>query len=449
MKIESVSDSAIGRRRITWGLPLALFIVLTLNTTVLQVANVVSTTGFVRQVGIEQVPTLWIIDMIITLIATGVYSLVVDRLPRATLMGGLLLSMALVYLGLQALFAGSAPAWLTYPLLYLISDQQFVLFPLAFWALANDLYTTSEAKHVFPIITTGTVAGSLLGNGMTVALASQSTSVLLSLAAVLLLTALAVLWISIRLRRRRIRARQARVSGLAIQETVTTALEFVKSVRSFRYMTAAMLLASISLTILEYHFLATLDNFAIQSSNAGAQFQTIYGSYRLVFFIAIWVFQWSIAGRLLSRIKLQNTFLWLPVTLTLAASMALALPGFWGGAIARFAARLVQRGWEEPARKIFQGLIPDEKRGRISAFMDSYIYAIATIIGCIILIGGLLLEQRLPETLVMTLTLALAGIAGLLSFIAVLKMRQVFEESLLNWRFARSRRKSVLDKIDL
>lgn len=449
MKIDSVSDSVIMRRKISWGLPLALFVVLTLNTTVLQVANVVSTAGFVRQVGIEQVPTLWIIDMVITLVATGVYSLVVDRLPRATLMGGLLLSIALVYLGLQALFAGAAPAWLTYPLLYLISDQQFVLFPLAFWALANDLYTTTEAKHVFPIITTGTVAGSLLGNGLTVALASQSTASLLTLAALLLLTALLVLWVAIRMRRRRIRARQARISGLAMRETVTTALEFVRSVRSFRYMAAAMLLASVALTILEYHFLATLDAFASQSSDAGAQFQTIYGSYRLVFFIAIWVFQWAIAGRLLSRVKLQNTFTWLPVTLTLAAAVALVVPGFWGGAVARFAARLIQRGWEEPARKIFQGLIPDEKRGRISAFMDSYIYAIATIIGCIILIGGLLLERTLPETLVVTLTLATAGIAGLISFVAVLKMRQVFEESLLNWRFARSRRKSVLDKIDL
>jgi AAA family ATP:ADP antiporter len=447
MKIESVSGSSTGRRRIAWGLPLALFIVLTLNTTVLQIANVVSTTGFIRQVGIEQVPTLWIIDMIITLVATGAYSLVVDRLPRATLMGGLLLSMALVYLGLQAMFAGAAPAWLTYPLLYLISDQQFVLFPLAFWALANDLYSTSEAKRIFPIITTGTVAGSLFGNALTVALASQATSTLLTLAAALLVIGLIVLWVAVR--RQTIRARHARISGIATREMLATALEFVKSVGSFRYMTAAMLLASISLTILEYHFLAELDKFALQGSDAGTQFQSIYGAYRLVFFLAIWAFQWAVSGRLLSRIKLQDTFLLLPVTLTMAASVALAVPGFWGGAIPRFAARLIQRSWEDPARKIFQGLIPDEKRGRISAFMDSYIYAIATIIGCIILIGGLLLEQTLPEALVMTLTLATAGLAGLISFIAVLKMRQVFEESLLNWRFARSRRKSVLDKIDL
>jgi hypothetical protein len=426
-----------------------LFVVLTLNTTVLQIANVVSTAGFVRQVGIDQVPTLWIIDMVITLIVTAGYSLVVDRLPRSTLMAGLLLSMALVYVGLQALFAGSAPVWVTYPLLYLISDQQFVLFPLAFWALANDLYTTTEAKHVFPIITTGTVAGSLLGNGLTVALASQSTATLLLLAASLLLIGLVVLWVAIRLRHRRIRARQARVSGLAMRETVAAAVEFVKSVRSFRYFTIAMLLASVALTILEYHFLATLDDFARQSSDAGAQFQAIYGGYRLVFFVAIWVFQWAIAGRLLSRIKLQNTFLWLPVTITLSASIALAVPGFWGGAVARFGARLIQRGWEEPARKIFQGLIPDEKRGRISAFMDSYIYAIATIIGCIILIVGLLLENMLSPALVLTGTLAVAGIAGLISFVAILRMREVFEESLLNWRFARSRRKSVLDKIDL
>jgi hypothetical protein len=130
--------------------------------------------------------------------------------------------------------------------------------------------------------------------------------------------------------------------------------------------------------------------------------------------------------------------------------IALALPGLIGGLAARFVARLIERVWDEPARKALEGLVPDERRGNIGTFLDSHFYSIATLAGSAVLIiffrvvaAGIMSEY---QSVIMYL--AIAGAAGVAAFAAALALRRVYDKSLLNWRLARSRRKSVLDGID-
>jgi len=434
-----------------WKLVLPLLGVLAINTLVLEIADVVATSGFVSKVGPAQVPWLWLADMAATLLLSGFYALVVDRMSRVQLVGLLLGGAALAYLVIQSLLSYGAPEGVTYFLLYILSDQQLIVFPLAFWALANDMYTPSEAKRLFPVIAAGSALGSIVGNsvgaGSAVVFArlGQSSSQLLSVGAALLLTGAAVLWLTFR--NRPVRARQSTRGEANLRGTLQVGMDFFRNVPLFTYLAVAMLLMQLALTFVEYHFLYSIDRAAPSNS---LLFQTIYSAYKVAFIATMILFQWLVVGRFLDKVGLKNTFLALPFALLLAASSALALPGFLGGAIARFVARLVERGWDEPSRKSLQNLIPDERRGRVGAFLDSYFYAVATMAGCVILLLLLWLSAsgRLPPGAAQTIYLGLAGLASLGAIWAAFKSRAAYEASLLDWRLARPRRRSVLDGIE-
>ena len=140
----------------------------------------------------------------------------------------------------------------------------------------------------------------------------------------------------------------------------------------------------------------------------------------------------------------------LPVTLVIVAGGMLLVPGLLGAALGRFLARLIQRGWDDLARKSVQGMIPDERRGRVSIMMDSYFYTIATLVGCLTL-GALQLAASLgwlSADGAVAVYLVIVAIAAVGAVVASLRMRTLYESSLLNWRLARARRKSVLDGLE-
>ncbi len=433
-----------------WKLVLSLFSLLAINTLVLELSDVVAMAGFISNIGAPSILWLWVADMLITLLAVGGYALAIDRTPRVRLMAWLLGGLAAVYLVLLLLFGYHAPDWLTYPSLYIIADLQSAIFPLTLWTLANDVYTMSDGKRLFPIIGTGFAVGSVFGNGLAAGSAvlvsdpSRNVSNLLALMAIILLGGIVLLWYAFH--NRPVRARQARESGINVRETAQIGVDFFKGVPLFGYLAIAMLLAGLSLTIVEYHFLATAE----QSVANSLQFQAFYGTYKMALILAILLSQWLVAGRLLKRVPIKDAFLVLPVALVVAVGCVLAVPGLLGAAAGRFLARWMQRAWDELARKALQGLVPDERRGRISTFMDSYFYAVATVAGCLIM-GGLLfaaVSGWLPDGTVIMTYLLIAALAAIGAVWASLRLRIVYDKSLLDWRLARSRRKSVLDGIE-
>lgn len=441
-------------KRGEWGLAISLLLLLAINTLVLELSDVVAMAGFVSSVGTPQIIWLWIVDMVITLLSAGMYAVIVDRVSRVRLIAALLGGFAVVYLVLQLLFSYGAPDWLTYPLLYILADQQYVIFPLAFWVLANDVYTMSESKRLFPLIGAGYAVGSIAGNALAAGSGSlmqnaaqgqQQTAALLTLGALMFLIGLGLLWLTFR--QRQVRARQSQQVGADVRETFKVGMDVVRGVPLFRWLAIAMLLAGLALTVIEYHFFFVVDQAV---ANDPLRFRTFYGTYKVVLILSTLLVQWLIAGRLLEKVGMKNAFIVLPAGLIASGGLALALPGLAGGAAGRFLARLLQRAWDEPARKSTENLVPDERRGRVSALLDSYLYAIATIAGCLLL-AVLFLITSLGWVSAQTATwcyLGVAAVAAVGALVAAVRLRSQYDSSLLNWRLARSRRKSVLDGIE-
>ena len=103
-------------------LAFSLWVLIAINTFVLELADVVATAGFIGNLGVDRIPWLWIVTTVITIFAAGFYLVFIDRFPRLQLVIWLLTGLAILYLLLEFLFAFNAPIWLTYPSLYLLAD---------------------------------------------------------------------------------------------------------------------------------------------------------------------------------------------------------------------------------------------------------------------------------------------------------------------------------------
>ncbi len=421
-------------------------LIMLVNMLTLEATFVVSTSGFLETIGSNQLPLLWIIDMVLVLIGTTVSSAVIDRWPRKKFLSWILFGLAFFYLFIRMLLSYGVPERGAYPFLYMIAEQQVLVIPIVFWAMANDIFSIQQTKRLFPLIAASGVIGGVVGNSLAVSLANYFASrgresyELLIINALLLL----ILFVVFQVLGRQIptTARLAR-EGETLREMFADGWDFVRNVEVFRYLAIAMLGVGFALTVIEFNFLDVLNaNFQ------GIQFQSFFGMYRIAQTISIVLVQGLLASRLLNSLDLKRIFILLPVACVLVILAALLIPGLVAIAVARLFGRTILFGIDEPARKSLQGLIPDEKRGRVSSFLDGYLYATGTIIGSALLMLLLWLNNSglLAAGWHTWVYLAVGVVISLGSVWAARKLWLSYDTSMLDWRLARrKRRSSVLD----
>ncbi len=449
MKVKERLQQALNIRADEWGLLLVLIALIALNTMALESADVVATSSYLGRLGMSALPLLWVVDMVVILLSSALYTLIADRFPRRTLMQGLMLGFGLSLLIIRLLIAYSSPN-LIYTLLYILVDQQLILFPLSFWALANDHYNVAASKRLFPLIAAGGLVGNVVGNG----LAGQSAILLgrwgfssddlLFVCGALFFLTWGVVTAAFP-KRKDLPTPQPSEQAGGLRETWEVGREFVKNVPLFRYLFLALLLSEIVLTIIEYHFLAqTTAQFADP-----LQFQTFYGLYKAALTILSLLLQLFVAGRLLEKIGLKNVFFIYPALLCVGSLAAITFLNVVSAVGANLSARIALNAIENPARKSVQGLIPDAKRGRVGAFLDSYVYAGGTLVGCFILEVWILLGENAllsPQAVIIGYN-TVGVIAGAMTLWIVSRLHKTYDESLWHPWLARRKRRSVASEL--
>jgi len=448
LNIKTRIQQALNIRTDEWGLLLVLIALIALNTMALESADVVATSSYLAQLGMSALPLLWLADMAVIGLSSALYTLIADRFPRRTLLQGLMLGFGGTLLVIRGLIAYSSPG-ISYTLLYILVDQQLILFPLSFWALANDHYNVAASKRLFPIIAAGGLIGNVLGNG----LAGQSAlllrrwgcsgdDLLFVCSALFFLT-----WslVTLALPKRQPAPPPAAISANVLRETWEVGRDFVKNIPLFRYLFLALFLSEIALTIIEYHFLA-------QATGRFAdllQFQTFYGIYKAALTVLPLLLQLFVTGRLMEKLGLKNVFFIYPAVLFLGSATAMTFLNFAAAVGANLSARIVLNAVESPARKSVQGLIPDAKRGRVGAFLDSYVYAVGTMAGCLILEGWILLGENAilsPQTVIIGYNM-LSAVAATATLFLVFRLHKTYDESLWHPWLARRKRHSMTSSL--
>ncbi len=428
---------------------LTLALLLFINSLILESNEVVATSGFVGRVGPEQIPWVWAVALLAGMIGSGAYSLVVDRTRRERLAIAVFLGFAVLYVALYGLFRLGAPDSVSYPLLMMVNEQQWLLLPMLMWALAGDLFSVAESKRLFPLLGMAALAGGIDGNLVTASLSqrlSQSTAgsvVLLLMNAAWLLLMTAILTLSSR--RIKITTRQAAKSDKPL-ETLREGLAFIREVPSYRYLTLAMLLLGASLNVIEYQLIATM----AQTHAGAASLEAFYATLRAARIVLMLLVQGLAAGWLLKRFGFKSVFFLMPVALLGGLLLAWLWPTLIGVVLGEYLSRITLQGIDEPSRRSFVGLVPDERRGRVSAFLDGYLYQLGSILSCGMVLAVLAAVRRnvlTPQMGRMVYT-ALALACAATALWALTRFRAHYDASMFNWRLRRRQRKSVLDNIE-
>lgn len=424
---------------------------LVVNAMALQISSIVGISGFLSDGGVNQYLMLLPINYLIIFGITVAQALYVDRFDRRELMGWVILAFVFIFGLIRAMFGFQVPGVISYGAMYIMSEVQYVVFPLIFWILANDIYQTSESQRLFPLIAGIGLFGKLLGIGIAwyfptlVETAGIAREEVLTINVLIYLIAFVV----IKWRLTHLSIRKTRVESMSLKETLEEAWGFIKEVPAFRFLTIAIVGLTIADTIVEFRFLGITDA-AFPTAN---DYQVFFASFRLGITLLSLAVQGFATSRLIKALGLKNAFMILPIITLISAVWMILVPAGPGALLSAVGAmgilKLVRDTTAETTRKSFQGLVPEERRGRVSLFMDSYLPALGTILGCLLAGIVVIVGLSLRADLYYYVYLSIAFLAAVMAVWAVLRVRKTYETSMLNWRLKRRQRgASVLDGLE-
>lgn len=422
---------------------LGLGLVLAVNSFATQLSGIVSLSGFIGQVGVNEILWLWVVANAAVVGLSGLQSRLMDHPDRLHTVQRVALVFGVLFVALRILFFFETPDWLRYGWLYLVSDQQWLWFPVIFWVLAGDYFNVTRARQVFPILSAFGLVGELLGI-LTAALSPANgpgTPWLLALNAGLYVLAFVVL---MRLRRTNgLRPAPTTKITPAAQEKHKNWREiygFLKEIPAFRYVALGVLPVMLCDTVIEFHFLVS----SAAAITDPADYQRFYSLYRLALTLSALVMQTGVSSKLLTRMALPVAMLIYPITLLGISGVFLLLPIFPISLFGIWLMKLVRDTIHSSARKTLFALIPDDYRGRVSLTVETLLVGLSTG-GSSVALAAVVFTGVLSVPLTY---LALSVACGGLAVGMGLKVRAVYDASLLNWRLKRKpARSNALDKI--
>lgn len=444
MKLSQLPKTDKKERKLVYVLGFALLV----NALAMQISGIVSVSGFLDSDNVNQILIVLFIDYALIIAIGSIQSVIIDKFNRVSLIQWVMLIFALTFIVLRVLFMLNVPNWLNYSLMYIISEQQFVVFPLIFWVLANDVFKFSQAKRLFPIISGWNFVGKLIGIGI----AAVSPSLFLNLGInpeeILLvnvfvyLVGFMVLFGGLR----DVTVRETVHQEESLKKTLSEGWEFIMGVPAFKYLMMALVALAVADTIIEFRFLVITD----RTFDTLEKYQTFYSIYRLGTTLIALVLQTFITGFLIKKMQLKNVFFFFPIAAAGAAIGMLLTPGV-GIAIAGMAmVKLVRDTVHESGRASFLGLVPEERRGRVSTLLETYFPSFGTMLGCV-LAGAVVLVGEAKGQDLSIYYLLIALVTGLFAFTSIFRMVKSYDSSLLNWRLKRRQRSTstqLLNKLN-
>jgi len=430
------------------GIVFTMGAVLLINALAQQISEITAISNFLSEVGVNFILVVWMVDSVIILVTMGLQSIIIDRFNRINLVKWVIVAFLAAFLLMRLLYFTGAPDWLRYALLYLLAMQQLVFFPVVFWILANDIFDVAQAKRLFPLITSFGFIGKLSGILVSLLVPSLSQRFtflrpegLILMNAGFYLIILGLFYFGTR----SIKLRTITRMKESLVETLSEGWDFVREVPVFRYLSLSILALLVCDVVIEFRFLV-VSNEVFRDP---ASYQTFYATYSLALTIATILMQSLLTSRIISRLTIKNSFLIKPVSALIGSSWMFLQSGLIGAIGGVVLLRFSQHALDVPTRNTFLSLVPEERRGRVSIFNESYLYFVGILAGCLMTGAVVLLGIKLEIDSFYRLYLGISIILASAATYAILKLRKSYDSSMLNWRLKRRQRgKSVLDQLE-
>lgn len=198
-------------------------------------------------------------------------------------------------------------SWL-YPVIYLWAGLFGVIAPTQVWTLANELFTTREAKRLFGVVGSGGILGGFVGGWLAAKLAPMigTTHLMLVVVAMLILAALTVERLA-RLRR----GGQAAVAGPPAPRNLTQSLKVISRSSHLRLMAGLVFVSALATTSVDFQFSVIAEQSISERDKLTAFFGAVYGTVSLVAFLL----QLVLTSRVLAFFGVGFAILLLPFSL--------------------------------------------------------------------------------------------------------------------------------------
>jgi AAA family ATP:ADP antiporter len=332
---------------------------------------------FLEQLGVSNLPLMFIADALLTATAIVFYGPFVDRVSNTRLMiaicllGSLLLAFARVSLALGLAFV--------YPLLYLLQSILKASISIHAWTYIADFYDTRTAKRHFPLISSGSRASGILAGLLVVPLTRVFDAEGLILAWIVALLVCAWLaWITPRLTGVKAQPKKRSRASAGVLQNVRDGFGFVASSGFLRVMAVSAVVGSILLYLLEYQ--SQLVFISRENLTSAEDLAPIYGVMGAVANLITLPIQMFLLSRLVAWIGVGNANLIFPGLSAISYALLGLVPSLPTAAIAREDRKALRSAFRTPIDGLLFNAVPLAVKGRARAVIN----------GLLVPLGGLL-----------------------------------------------------------
>jgi hypothetical protein len=395
------------------------------------VGETVSLSMAVTVAGSAVLGKLFLVNGVLLFLLPPLFFSNIDRINRGKLLSTQLLIVPLILCCYIVVFSivgqdnvGGMAFWilLIYPISYLSKTTLF----LSFWTLANDIYSTDEAKKGFPRIAAWGFVGGLSG-------ACGARLLLLVFDAQMILGLWALAYCIAYFFSRRVTTRyKAQFQRKEYVEEAWTKMPMVPAIRTVlgiklvRLISLLYFLVFVAIFLQDYLFWRKSAAF-FTTSNSLASFQFSY--YVAYSFVTIAGLHFLMPG-LIGRMGFTRVFLFLPLTLLVGSFCILCIESAGLGSVIvfisflvfQFARYVVFENAFSPVYQMFFAVIPKEKRGRAKTFLEGIVKPSAIIISGLALIAAPTITQGI---------LFVIFVASIVMVFTVRKIRRTYTEALV------------------
>ena len=333
---------------------------------------------FLERLGADNLPYVYIITALFVGVIVSFYSRYADRIGRQALVLGTMAFLASnLLLFWWLLRAGTV---LTSGAFYIWAKLYPLLLVSQFWLVANELFTTSQAKRVFGLVGAGGIIGGIAGSTIAGTLATLVGTENLLLVSGGVLVVSAALVVVIGQVTEPVRPRPAAKSG----ERTAGAWGLLRDSTHLRTIAYILGLTIVVATIVDWQFNKAIELFIPGEDAKTAFFGRFFATLNVVS-IGIQLLLTSLVLRVFG---IGLALLLLPVGLLTGSIGIILHPGLWSAAFAKGAEGSLRYSLDQSTRELLFLPLPAEVKYRGKPLIDMVVYRGGTgVAGVIVLVA--------------------------------------------------------------
>ena len=341
-----------------------------------------ATTLFLKRFGVENLPYMYILFAVMTVITTVVYIPIGTKVAKRNIIAytALVSCFAVFFIRLGLGYK------ITYAVLYLVSQYVWWMFYSQFWAYALEICSVREGKRIFSLIVCAGLVGGILGGVIT----TYSVK-FIHTESLLLVWISSMLLIFYFLKKIRPPSNQKLIhedidEGIvfdkqAIKSDLLKAVNFLYNSKLIRILTLSFLLYGIGVYLLDFVFNEIVDKTFPEAD----KLVSFYGTYAIYFYAVTLGTELFLSNRILKIIGVGSVMMLLPATLVSGFAFLSFYYMYLAAIITKFVRDVIGNSLTESTYPLLFTPIDRQYRSIAVAFIEGLV------IPCGIALSGILL----------------------------------------------------------